>query len=44
MLVDARGTIRAVEFSPHHFGLKLVGQSFVTVKDLLKLLQGNCLF
>ena len=24
MLVDARGTVRAVEFAPAHFGLKLV--------------------
>lgn len=24
MLVDAKGTVRAVEFAPHHFGLKLV--------------------
>lgn len=24
MLSDAKGTIRAVEFAPHHFGLKLV--------------------
>ena len=23
-LVDAKGTVRAVEFAPHHFGLKLV--------------------
>ncbi|KAI0642819.1 WD40-repeat-containing domain protein [Trametes meyenii] len=23
MLVDAKGTVRAVEFAPHHFGLKL---------------------
>lgn len=25
VLVDARGTVRAVEFAPRHFGLKLVG-------------------
>lgn len=24
VLLDARGTVRAVEFTPHHFGLKLV--------------------
>lgn len=24
VLLDARGTVRAVEFAPHHFGLKLV--------------------
>lgn len=24
VLVDAKGTVRAVEFSPQHFGLKLV--------------------
>ena len=24
MLVDARGTVRAVEFAPHYFGLKFV--------------------
>ena len=24
MLVDAKGTVRSVEFAPHHFGLKLV--------------------
>lgn len=24
MLVDAKGTVRGVEFAPHHFGLKLV--------------------
>lgn len=24
VLVDAKGTVRAVEFAPHHFGLKLV--------------------
>ena len=23
-LIDAKGTVRAVEFAPHHFGLKLV--------------------
>lgn len=23
-LTDAKGTVRAVEFAPHHFGLKLV--------------------
>jgi nucleoporin SEH1 len=34
VLVDARGTVRAVEFAPHHFGLKLVRQSFVPVGDL----------
>ncbi|KAG1859190.1 WD40-repeat-containing domain protein [Suillus tomentosus] len=28
VLVDARGTIRAVEFAPHHFGLKLATVSF----------------
>ncbi|KAL4068570.1 WD40-repeat-containing domain protein [Scleroderma yunnanense] len=27
VLVDARGTIRAVEFAPHHFGLKLAAVS-----------------
>jgi len=24
VLVDAKGTVRSVEFAPHHFGLKLV--------------------
>ena len=24
VLSDAKGTVRAVEFAPHHFGLKLV--------------------
>lgn len=24
VLVDAKGTVRAVEFAPHHFGLKMV--------------------
>jgi hypothetical protein len=24
LLTEARGTVRAVEFAPHHFGLKLV--------------------
>lgn len=24
VLLDAKGTVRAVEFAPHHFGLKLV--------------------
>ena len=24
VLLDARGTVRAVEFAPHHFGLKVV--------------------
>lgn len=24
VLLDARGTVRAVEFAPHHFGLKFV--------------------
>lgn len=27
VLPDARGTVRAVEFAPHHFGLKLVCNS-----------------
>ncbi|KAG1763648.1 hypothetical protein EV702DRAFT_1205547 [Suillus placidus] len=27
VLVDARGTVRAAEFAPHHFGLKLVDVS-----------------
>lgn len=30
VLTDARGTVRAVEFAPHHFGLKLVSGSSVT--------------
>ena len=25
VLVDAKATVRSVEFAPHHFGLKLVG-------------------
>ena len=34
MLVDAKGTVRAIEFAPQHFGLKLV--SVCSVRFLIQ--------
>lgn len=33
-LLDARGTVRGVEFAPHHFGLKLVRPRFPRLPQL----------
>jgi nucleoporin SEH1 len=32
-LVDARGSVRAVEFAPHHFGLKLVSLPYTCISS-----------
>lgn len=29
MLLEARGSVRSIEFVPHHFGLKLVSMHMV---------------
>lgn len=37
VLYDAKGTVRAVEFAPHHFGLK-----FVSLARYLHLFENQC--
>ena len=39
ILLDARGTVRAVEFAPHHFGLKLVCSMHTAIFNHFK---ANC--
>ena len=45
VLSDAKGTIRAVEFAPHHFGLKLVrANGHCSSCRALRRMQGNDIY
>jgi WD40 repeat protein len=41
VLLDARGTVRSVEFAPHHFGLKFVCQGIYLFAKISKLTAGR---